>query len=390
VIIMAIDANIYQAVDAQTPMRLASILDPAVQEQRRLQSAQRDEQMVQMQRADPASIAQTLGGAGFADEAVKYQGLAEAQRQKQQMELDRRTKILKEAHGQVGAMGGSDDAIRQVYGSLGFVDEPTIAKIGAHAASLAPEERQSYFLGLADPNYLTKRQELQMQREARAAEAEKARQAQIDRDKQRLVDKKDMDLVGKPYYTPIYTDQGVVSFDTRTGRTVPVTSNGQPLVRSTDSPELQGKLTGAKTAGKAQATRQFNMMGLGDTITEARTLLSQKPTASGIGTIADTAGAFVGVDVPGADTAEKLRAIGGALTSKMPRMEGPQSDKDVQLYREMAGQVGNSTIPVARRLAALQVVEHLWKKYETAGPATTPAKPGLYRSKSGATIEPLD
>ena len=50
----------------------------------------------------------------------------------------------------------------------------------------------------------------------------------------------------------------------------------------------------------------------------------------------------------------------------MPRMEGPQSDKDTALYRQMAGQIGDSTVPTSTRKAALGTIKNLHQKY--AGP----------------------
>lgn len=132
---------------------------------------------------------------------------------------------------------------------------------------------------------------------------------------------------------------------------------------------------------KLEAKRQFNMQGIGAVIQQAEELLTGKdgqlPTQSGIGTAIDFAGSLVGMTPPGAPEADKLRAIGGALTSKMPRMEGPQSDKDVALYKEMAAQIGNSQLPVARRRAALETVKGLWAKYEKLNPDAfaAPASP---------------
>ena len=48
----------------------------------------------------------------------------------------------------------------------------------------------------------------------------------------------------------------------------------------------------------------------------------------------------------------------------MPRMEGPQSDKDVEMYKEMAGNIGDPTKTRAERLAALQTIERINNKYE--------------------------
>lgn len=117
-----------------------------------------------------------------------------------------------------------------------------------------------------------------------------------------------------------------------------------------------------------ETKREFNMGGLNETIAEARKILTggggALPTSSGVGSIVDSVGSFVGMAPKGAAQADQLRALGGALTSKVPRMEGPQSDKDVQLYREMAGQVGDSGLPIGRRLAALDEVQRLYGKYE--------------------------
>lgn len=121
-----------------------------------------------------------------------------------------------------------------------------------------------------------------------------------------------------------------------------------------------------------EAKREFNMSGLGSTIDDARALLSgtgkSKPTNSYMGALVDMAGQTVGYAPDGAKEADKLKSLQGVLTMKMPRMEGPQSDKDVALYREMAGQVGDNTLPVERRLAALDTVEQLWRKYDKSSP----------------------
>lgn len=117
-----------------------------------------------------------------------------------------------------------------------------------------------------------------------------------------------------------------------------------------------------------QVKREFNMGGINDTIGEARRLLTggggALPTSSGVGQLQDWAGSLVGMAPKGSEQADQLRSIAGTLTSKVPRMEGPQSDKDVQLYREMAGQVGDAGLPLSRRLAALDTVEKLYGKYE--------------------------
>jgi len=182
---------------------------------------------------------------------------------------------------------------------------------------------------------------------------------------------------GNPYFTPIYTPQGVMSFDNRKGTAGTLTVDGKPIVRSADDPNLQGRLAGAKATGKATAEREFNMAGIGGVIKQAEDLMTGKvkPTGSSVGSLVDTVGGFFGMSPAGAKEAQTLKSVAGALISKMPRMEGPQSDRDTQLYREMAAEVGNDTVPVERRLAALQAVKNLWMKYEKSNPDAFEAGP---------------
>jgi len=51
----------------------------------------------------------------------------------------------------------------------------------------------------------------------------------------------------------------------------------------------------------------------------------------------------------------------------MPKMSGPQSDKDVALYKQMAAEIGDPMIPNSRKKAALQVVKNLQTQYAKGG-----------------------
>jgi hypothetical protein len=82
----------------------------------------------------------------------------------------------------------------------------------------------------------------------------------------------------------------------------------------------------------------------------------------------------LGSSTAAAQADAQLKVLQGAMVSKMPKMSGPQSDKDVLLYREMAGQIGDPTVPVAQRRAALQTVRDLQRKY-LGQDAPAPAAP---------------
>lgn len=102
---------------------------------------------------------------------------------------------------------------------------------------------------------------------------------------------------------------------------------------------------------------------IGAAATLAGQLLEQKPTGSGAGSIVDQVGNFVGQPSKSSDTAQQLEALSGWMVANVPRMEGPQSDADVRNYAKMAGQVGDRTLPISTRKAALQTVMELQQKY---------------------------
>lgn len=98
--------------------------------------------------------------------------------------------------------------------------------------------------------------------------------------------------------------------------------------------------------------------------------LVNKSTSSGAGTAADYIAGLAGYSTPGADVAADLKVLGGALVSKMPKMSGPQSDKDVMLYKEMAGKLGDSTVPASQKRSAMQTLMNLQAKYAGVTPET--------------------
>lgn len=115
---------------------------------------------------------------------------------------------------------------------------------------------------------------------------------------------------------------------------------------------------------KAQAERVQTATDALDLIQQAKGIFDQgKATESWLGKARDVAASTIGKSTEGAQASAQLKALGGALVSKMPKMSGPQSDKDVALYREMAGQIADETIPLETRKAALQTVEQIQRKY---------------------------
>jgi hypothetical protein len=235
---------------------------------------------------------------------------------------------------------------------------------------------------------------------------------------------------GYPSYEPISTPQGIRVFDRRGGGFL---TQDEVVRRSRDDVELQAALAGAKgyagqmgtgqaealtdpitkaavtAAGqgrlgqaaltpaqlvteKAQAEaeeeRAQTAVGTNQLINEATAIFEgdQQPTASGVGTMVDWLGGQFGASPAGADEAAQLKVIGGALVGKVPRFRGAQSDKDVNLYREMAGRIGDSTVPISQRKAALEKVKSFWAQYERTGTAepTGTTEPTVAAEPTGA------
>ena len=112
-----------------------------------------------------------------------------------------------------------------------------------------------------------------------------------------------------------------------------------------------------RDTGRQGEQKRQGQLGAG--VDRAIELLNQKPTASGGGTLMNNTANFFENSTKNADTASKLDTLSGWLVSNVPRMEGPQSDKDVLSYKTMAAEVGDRTKPISQRLAAAQELKAL-------------------------------
>lgn len=101
-------------------------------------------------------------------------------------------------------------------------------------------------------------------------------------------------------------------------------------------------------------------------------------TGSAAGNVRDKFAAAFGYATEPAQALAELKVLQANLMLNQPRMEGPQSDRDVQLYREAAGQLGEPGVPAEIKKAALRQIINLQNKYSdrAAGAGTVnPAAP---------------
>jgi len=130
-------------------------------------------------------------------------------------------------------------------------------------------------------------------------------------------------------------------------KTVPVGNIGKPT-------PLSEKTEAANAKEILGATNAI------DLLKEGRTYLDTA-TGSGAGSLIDKAYRFAGQTNKGMESGRALKQISGQLTSQVPRFEGPQSNIDVQYYKEQAGDIGNEELTTRERLAALHEVERMHK-----------------------------
>lgn len=153
--------------------------------------------------------------------------------------------------------------------------------------------------------------------------------------------------------------------------------------------EAAEPLERAKLRGKGELTEFEKKLQKAENVTDligqAASLLDDA-TGSIVGTAVAAGKRFFGASDKTTQANQKLKLISGWMVSNVPRMEGPQSEFDVRNYQEMAGMVGDSTIPVPDRKAALQELLLLQQKY--AGLNKGNNKPSLDLGKMEGTSKP--
>jgi len=119
--------------------------------------------------------------------------------------------------------------------------------------------------------------------------------------------------------------------------------------------------------------------------------LIDQATGSYIGNLVDTAAATVGVGTGGAEATAKLAPIADLVLKMVPRFEGPQSNFDVQSYKDAAGNLANPNVPASVKKAAATEIVRLFQKYRDQFEYAGGAMPSEGRGGAGgaepATID---
>ena len=161
------------------------------------------------------------------------------------------------------------------------------------------------------------------------------------------------------------------------GSAVPISSPAGPVTKNTTAPALK----------QAQQEEGIRTQRVDAVLPEIKSLLSNARggyASAGV----DFVGGALGYSTDNAKTTAQLKALSGQLVALMPKMSGPQSDKDVQMYREMAGNLADPTIPTETRLAALETIGALNSKYKSLNSGAIPAS--IARPSDGGKPNALD
>jgi hypothetical protein len=177
------------------------------------------------------------------------------------------------------------------------------------------------------------------------------------------------------------TKRGQNMTDSRAREANQLTREGnqtQIVVDPTRGPILINKQTGvARNAvgadgkpiqGEVSSKREASAKNLITVLDEADGLID-KATGSYLGAGVDQVGRVFGGATGGDKAIAQLKVLEGNLMMNQPRMEGPQSDKDVLLYRQNAGQIGDQTVPNSIKKAALKEIRKITEKYAGVAPA---------------------
>ena len=119
---------------------------------------------------------------------------------------------------------------------------------------------------------------------------------------------------------------------------------------------------GVPMQSKDQLQRSNDATAVMELTDEAAPLLEKAP-GSYAGAALNQLGRVFGMNTEATNAQAQMDVISGALVAKMPKMTGPQSDKDVLLYRQMAGNLNDPTVPTSAKQAAMKTLRMLNEKY---------------------------
>lgn len=162
---------------------------------------------------------------------------------------------------------------------------------------------------------------------------------------------------GNPYFTPVSTETGLGSFDNRTGKILPLSSGGAPVIKASDSPKVRGAVAEATKLGtdtgeqkallpnqKNALTSVDNAIGLMDKGIYTGAYANFKKSGAKYAPFVDTTKA--------ANTENFLSEIGNTIVPRLKEFGGNDSNEELRYLRQISG--GDITLeePAMRAILA--------------------------------------
>jgi hypothetical protein len=139
-----------------------------------------------------------------------------------------------------------------------------------------------------------------------------------------------------------------------------------PFVEYQYDPSLSPKQN-RDEAAKVNAENRKNMNNAKNSFSllksAADTLATGNPSSGFFENMYTQGSEAFGRSTPASKADAVLTIYGTKLTQQVPRFEGPQSDKDTALYQSAAGDLANPNKSIETRLAAIQAMIDINKKY---------------------------
>jgi len=143
----------------------------------------------------------------------------------------------------------------------------------------------------------------------------------------------------------------------------------QARLLAAQAPEELAKIKGAKTT--------VELLKMAEPLLDIA-------TGSTVGSLRDKAGNMVGHSSKSSQAAAQLAVIGAGLTSRIEKQPGPTSDKDMALYKEAAGNLGDPTIPAGQKREAAKTIMRINQAILDDAQGGTAAKTVSANKDSGA------
>lgn len=135
-----------------------------------------------------------------------------------------------------------------------------------------------------------------------------------------------------------------------------------------------GAIKVAESDAERTAATNKRVAQAAETVTILQDAIALLPEATGglAGQVRDAAGRAVNQSTEGSRATARLKLLGAKLVANVPRFEGPQSNIDVQFYREAAGDLANPDLSTGERMAAAELMLEIAQRYATPTEAAPP------------------